>query len=274
MQDEQPLGVALAGPRGAHELDPRRPALPVQGAERGGGPLVVAEHVLVDGLGQQQVGDGVVGVGEPVQLHRQLVALLLRWHDEDLGRRRREPHQLLERVEERRPLGAPAFEERDAVDDVAGGDLVGGGRWSGVGAVRSQRRQPPDRQDVLREAHAQVAHSTLEPVAEQGGERLALGDPVEETERGPHPLGREVDLERLVLGVVVRQVSAAEDGGGGRLGQRRGVDEAVVDAGTVVGRRSSSQPYPPRCTPSGVVDRIAASRRVASEVYQASSRWL
>ena len=228
------MGVALAGPRGSHELDSRRAALAVQGAERGGGPLVVAEHVLVDGLRQQEVGDGVVAVGEPVQLDRELVALLLGRHDEDLRGRRRELHQLLQRVEQRRSLGTPALEERDAVDDVTGGDVVGGGGRSGGCAVRPQRGQSADRQDVLRQAHAAVAHSALEAVAEQGGERLALRDAVEEAERGPHPVGREVDLERLVLGVVVRQVAAAQDGGRGRLRQRRGVHEAVVDAG--VGR--------------------------------------
>ena len=109
----------------------------VQGAEGGGGPLVIAEHVLVNRLGQQEVGDRVVAVGEPVELHRQLVALLLGRHDEHLGRRRRELHQLLQGVEQRRSLSAPALEQRDAVDDVSGGDVVRGG-WR-CGAAPSGR---------------------------------------------------------------------------------------------------------------------------------------
>ena len=53
---------------------------------------------------------------------------------------------------------------------------------------------------------------------------------------------RQVEVERLVLGVVVREVAAAQDRGRRRLRQRRGVDEALAGRRRWPGRRSSSQP--------------------------------
>ena len=250
-EDEQPLGVALAGPRGPHELDSRRAALAVQGAERGGGPLVVPEHVLVDRLRQQEVGDRVVAVGEPVQLDRQLVALLLGRHDEDLRGGGGNftsccsaSNSAGPSLRQRSRSATPSTTSRAATwSEVVGG--AGAAPSGRNGASRRIGRMYCARLD------AEVPHSALEPVAEQGGERLALLDPVEEAERGPHPVGREVDLERLVLRVVVCQVAAAQDGGGGRLRQRRGMHEAVVDAGVGAGRSSSSQPYAAQVHPVG-----------------------
>ena len=77
-----------------------------------------------------------------------------------------------------------------------------------------------------------LVQPALEPVAEQGAERLPAPHAVEQRQRVADAGAREVDVQRLVVRVAapVRQAAAAQDAGGGGVDEAGRVDEAAVGA--------------------------------------------
>ena len=184
------------------------------GVEALRGALVVAAGRLVHALREQDVGDGVDVVVEPVEqcLDRRVL-------------RCAEPGQVL--VAERDRADPVRVAEPQPVHDHRG-RYVGGGvaRDRGVGGG-GERVEAPQRRDVLVELGVarravRVVQVALEAAPEQLAERVTVAHAVEQGEGAPHPPGAEVDRDPLgVGGVGVGEVRAAQDGGGGGLVDRR-----------------------------------------------------
>jgi hypothetical protein len=169
-----------AGARRARDLGLGRRPLAIERIHRRCRALGVAHSHLVHALGQEQIGDRV----------DQGIELAELCNDPMLVRAAR--RQLRPAREQRVAEVLPELQQLDAVDDVARGDRF---QLHGIVAAGHQRHgcQPAQRQDPFGQRHAALAQPSLEPVAEQRAERLALAHAVEHAHRGGHPQRGQVD---------------------------------------------------------------------------------
>ena len=175
-------------------------------------------HGLVDALGDDEVGHGVVDVADVADG---------RGHGALLGRRPARQSRVAERIHVVAGL-VDVVEELAAVDDVDRRDrllrdAVGGRRRQDL--VGRQWILPAQRVDEGADGQRTVVvEVALELVAEQGTDRLAFAHPFEHRQRVPDPARREVDRHRAAVG----DVGVAQHGSGGGVVDRRGVHEPEV----------------------------------------------
>ena len=134
-----------------------------------------------------------------------------------------------------------------------------------------------------------LVQSTLEPIAEQRAERLAAPHAVQQRERVARARARQVDVQRLAVGVAatMREPAAAQDAGGGRMRQAGRVDVSRRRRRRAARRaRRPVRPRPgrvARCSPASrrrpmnrrlraPPARMSRSRRDAADVNHASRR--
>jgi hypothetical protein len=159
-----------------------------------GGAGDVTARELVNALRHHQIRDGVV---------QRLDLVDLRLHGEILaGVRLRE----LGIVREVDAVQAIFSEQREAIDDVSRRDVLGELACIHAVLAGDERKQIAETEADLVEVEARnlrvtLVEAALEPVAENGSERLPGADFVENALRAPNAAGREVhgELRRVLV---------------------------------------------------------------------------
>ena len=146
----------------------------------------------MDALRQREIGQRVVDVEQAVDLRVDRGALPF------VGRGERGHAERVAAVARRLDV----LDEQQPVDDVAGLDRLDRdariGR-RGAQAVGAQRERLAQGEDELVDLGQRVAvvQPALEAVPEQRGQALAVADALEHAEGAAHPLGGQVDRERV-----------------------------------------------------------------------------
>ena len=207
---EHPLREEPAAAQRLGEVDGGEPGVGRAGGRecRGGDPGVAAQE-RVDGLREEDVGDGIELGDEVVDRAGQLG--ISRDDRVELG------EDVLLEIRELDPFREGAGDQQP-VDDARRGSIL---------LARAAQDGLPDVVDVPVEVP--VVEHALEPRTEHPPELLAGADALDERPRGTDLTAGEVDGERrsAVLGAEGAP-SAPQDRGGRRVVEARGVDEALA----------------------------------------------
>jgi hypothetical protein len=225
------VGHRVAAARSAQGLQFGRRGLAVaHGVEGGTGPQRVALHGLVHAFDEEGVGDRVGRVGEIGEDP---------FERGEFGGGRGGHAHVPDQVE---VTGGPQAAQAQAVDHVVGGDgfadravvvEVGGGGGGEGAEVVGPGGEGADRV---------VLQRAFEAVAEQGAQRLAPADAVEQPGRGAGTVRGQVDGGERVRRVAVGALCGAQHGGGGGLGEGRGVHgSGGVGGGEQLPRRGAAR---------------------------------
>jgi hypothetical protein len=87
-----------------------------------------------------------------------------------------------------------------------------------------------------------LQHRALDAATDRGAETLARVDRFEDLARRTHSRRAKVDRERSLRIVAMREVAAAQQRRGRRMGQRRDMDVATIGAGHAEARTFSTIP--------------------------------
>ena len=175
--------------------------------ERRAGPNCIAADELMHALRQRQIRYGIKRVVEPLDLRRQLVAK--RTGGRQSGRRK----------PGRRPeirVIVKFAQQHQSIDHI--------GRRDRLGRARSRHRRTIKRrhraQGVDELIEAAIVQRSLEPITQQGAERLPGAHAVHQMQSEPRPVRTEVDRHRGLRSVAMRKISRSQHGGCRRVRQR------------------------------------------------------